>query len=67
MNFPPRRIRIESDDNEIEFVRVVLDPKKKTKSYLYRFTKSKYSLNKEVIFSENELRKQLTNFFIPIL
>lgn len=67
MKFPPVKILIESDDTEIEFVRQVLIDKNKAKGYVYRYTKSNHSMGKEITFTEEALKKQLRNFFKPII
>lgn len=67
MKFPPMKILIESDGNELEFVRQVLIDKKKAKGYVYRYTKSNHSMGEEITFTEEALKKQLSNFFKPII
>ena len=55
---PPQKLQIISDDNEIEFVRII---KTKTENiFEYRYTKSRVNL-KNLTFSENVLKKYLTN------
>lgn len=66
MMFPPAKILIESDDTEIEFVRTVKFDKSKV-GYVYRYTKSNHHMGKEITFTEEALKKQLRNFFKPII
>ena len=56
---PPNKIKINSDENEIEFTKVI---KEKTGlKYSYTFIKSNTLLNKEILFSEDEICKYLSN------
>lgn len=59
--FPPKKVVILSDGNEMEFLRIIND--KKEKMFVYKYSKSESKMNKEVTFSERELKKQLKNFF----
>ena len=59
---PPKKIKILSDDNEIELVR----GEQKSSVYFYKYIKSKTKLGKEVSFTEEVLRKYLKHTFKEI-
>lgn len=62
MNFnPPSKIKILSDDNEIQFIKIKKVGKEEL--FCYRFIKSIEKLNLEVCFTELELNKNLRNTF----
>lgn len=54
---PPLKLTCLSDENEIEFVRIIKG--KIEDSFEYIFTKSKTKLGQSMTFSEKELEKAL--------
>lgn len=66
MNFnPPVKILISSDENILQLLRTT-NPKNNEPLFVYVFVKSLTKLGLEVEFTENNLRKQLNNFFQEI-
>lgn len=58
---PPLKILITTDDNQIQFMNIRMINKET--HYVYKFVKSETKVNKEVVFTEAELSKQLNSFF----
>lgn len=64
---PPQKIHITSDDTIIEFVSIIPKGKNlKDDMYVYKYTKSKHFLGKELSFRLEDLKKQLKYFFKEI-
>lgn len=63
MNFlPPSKIFISSDNNELVFIKII-NQKKGEALYQYEFSKSKTKLGMLVEFTEDNLKRNLSNTF----
>ena len=61
---PPQKLKITSDDNVLEFVRVIEKSKiKKESGYVYRYIKSETKKGSEVELSEAYILQQKSNYF----
>lgn len=58
---PPIRVKVLSDDNELEFQEILTPNRTKDKFYIYKYTKSVYKLGNLIGWTEIELTKILSN------
>lgn len=62
---PPNKIKINSDENILEFTKVI---KEKTElKYSYSFINSNTLLGKEILFSEEEIERYLRKDIFKII
>jgi hypothetical protein len=63
---PPKKIKILGDNNELMYIKTIPKNKSNPETFMYRYTVSVFSKDKEIGFTEESLKKQLNNYFIEI-